>query len=148
MIVARIFESALFDASADKVWAVVRDFSSPERWSAEILSSAMENDAPPDQVGGIRVMKFDFGASARERLTGLSEIDRRLDYELLPPEELPFKDYRGTMQVIPITQTGQSVMSWASSFGVAEGDLEATAEGLASTYQSGMASLAAMLKQQ
>lgn len=138
MTVIRLLETGVINADADTVWTVLRDFTSAPKWTTEIVSSEMEDGASSSQVGGIRRMAFDFGAVARERLAALSDRERFFEYELLPPEELPVTEYLGKMQVIPIASSGQSLVMWRSSFGVADGDPEGAGLMLSQAYRSGI----------
>ena len=143
-MIFRLFESAVIAAPADAVWQIVRDFTSPPLWASEIIACEMEDAAGPSDIGAVRRMTFDFGATARERLAALSDAERWLEYELLPPEEVPFLGYEGRMQVVPITATDQSLMTWRSSFVAAPGGEDAAA-GLGKAYQSGMRGIARLL---
>lgn len=146
MTVVRLMESGVLDAGADAVWAILRDFSSASKWSEEITGCEMEGGAAPSQVGGIRKMTFSFGPVARERLVALSDRERFFEYELLPPEELPFKGYLGKMQVTPINETDQCVVSWASSFTVTDGDPAEAERQLGGAYRLGLKGLEAFVK--
>jgi len=47
-----VIRSAVIDAPIDRVWTVLRDFNSHERWHPAVTSSRMENDLDGDVVGG------------------------------------------------------------------------------------------------
>lgn len=144
MTVIRLQESGVINADADTTWQVLRDFTSAARWADEIVSCVMEGGAGVSEVGAIRCMTFDTGAVARERLAALSDRERFLEYELLPPEELPFRGYLGKMQVLPLWD-GRSVIIWSSSF-TASGDNPGEAgEFLSQAYRAGIAALDAHL---
>lgn len=145
MSLVRLFESGVVDADADRVWSLLRDFTSGPKWAEEISACEMEDGARSDQVGAVRRMAFAFGPVARERLVALSDQDRFFDYTLLAPEELPFRDYLGRMQVLPITDSGQSLVTWTSSFTAADGDADAAAEMLGRAYRSGFAGIRKLL---
>lgn len=141
MTVIRLFESGIIDAEADAVWAVLRDFTSAPKWSKEVTVCIMENGASPSQVGGVRRMTFDFGAVALERLVALSDRERFFEYELLPPEELPFRGYLGKMQVVPLSSSGKSVVQWSSSFTVEDADPVEAGHHLSQAYRSSLEGL-------
>jgi uncharacterized protein YndB with AHSA1/START domain len=49
-----VIQSAVIDAPIDRVWAVLRDFNSQDRWHPAVARSRMENDVGGDVVGGVR----------------------------------------------------------------------------------------------
>lgn len=134
----------MITAGADKVWQVLRNFTSAELWADEIVSCAMEGGAGLSEVGAVRRMTFDNGAVARERLLALSDRERFFEYELLPPEELPFEGYVGKMQVLPLSD-GRSVVIWSSSLTAADGNPGKASQFLSRAYQAGIAALDAYL---
>jgi uncharacterized protein YndB with AHSA1/START domain len=48
-----VIQSAVIDAPIDRVWAVLRDFNSQDRWHPAVARSRMENDVGGDVVGGV-----------------------------------------------------------------------------------------------
>lgn len=141
----RIFESGLVNVGVDRAWALVRDFVAPPRYAPEITSCTMENDAPADRVGAVRIMVFDGKVTARERLESLSDTERVVEYALLPPEELPVRNYLGRLQVIPVTESGKALITWSARFepeGMAPDDAVAW---LSKTYRSGIGGMRELL---
>ena len=45
-----VIQSAVIDAPIDRVWAVLRDFNSQERWHPAVARSRMENDVAGDEA--------------------------------------------------------------------------------------------------
>ena len=46
-----VIRSAVIDTPIDRVWAVLRDFNSHDRWHPAVAGSRMENDVAGDVVG-------------------------------------------------------------------------------------------------
>ena len=49
-----VYVSSVIDASADNVWARVRDFNGLPQWHPLIADCRIENNQPADRVGCIR----------------------------------------------------------------------------------------------
>jgi hypothetical protein len=49
--VVRVYVSSIIDASADDVWARIRDFNALPQWHPDIADSRIENGEPVDKVG-------------------------------------------------------------------------------------------------
>ena len=50
----RVYVSSVIDASADRVWSIVRDFNGLPRWMPVVADSRIEGGQPSDKVGCIR----------------------------------------------------------------------------------------------
>ena len=50
----RVTRSTVIDAPIERVWEVLRDFNSHDRWHPAVASSHIEHDEPSDQVGCVR----------------------------------------------------------------------------------------------
>ncbi|MGQ0577904.1 MAG: SRPBCC family protein [Betaproteobacteria bacterium] len=81
---ANVYRSAVIDAPADKVWALVRDFNGLPKWHPAIARSEIEGGPPGDRVGCVRRFTLkDGGGSLREKLLTLSDSGRTLTYNIL-----------------------------------------------------------------
>ena len=90
---ANVYRSAVIDAPADKVWALVRDFNGLPKWHPAIGKSEIEGGLPGDCVGCVRrfTLKKD-GGLLREKLLTLSDSGRTLTYNILvSPMPVAFK---------------------------------------------------------
>ena len=87
----KVYTSSVIDASADTVWARVRDFNALPLWHPLIADSRIENNQPADRIGCIRHFHTRDGGLIRERLLALSDYDysrseeRRVGKECIPP---------------------------------------------------------------
>ncbi len=134
-------------ATADRVWALVRDFDAMPAWNASVLSSRIE-DGPADRVGCRRVLDFGAGGVWVHRLSGLSDDDRVLQYRIVDgpqPSPMGLRDYRARMRVSPSGHDpgGACELEWTADFGTDEPD--AMRERAAQVFEAGFAGLRARL---
>src|SRR5215510_11468024 len=73
--VIRVYTSSVIEASADAVWAVIRDFNGLPRWAPFVADSRIEGGLPPDKVGCVRNFRLKEGGVIREQLLTLSDYD-------------------------------------------------------------------------
>ena len=107
--------STVVPADADTVWPIVRDFDGLPRWHPAITASELEGGAHPDQVGAVRRLTLADGGAVRERLVALDDRERRLTYAILD-SPFPVRDYRSTIRVLPVTASGECVVTWSVLF--------------------------------
>jgi Polyketide cyclase / dehydrase and lipid transport len=118
------YASTVINAPTDTVWAYVRDFSNLDEWQPAIESCEIEGGARPDQVGAIRRLTAQGGqATFRERLIAFDDEGRSLTYEFVE-SPLPVRDYRSTIRVAPVTNTGQTFVEWWGEFAADDKDAE------------------------
>ena len=123
---AKVYRSAVIDASADKVWAVVRDFNALPTWHPAIAESAIEGGLPSDRVGCVRrfTLRSD-GGLLRERLLALSDPERSYTYNILI-SPMPVANYVATLRFTPITAGDKTFAEWWAEFDVTSGPEQAT----------------------
>jgi hypothetical protein len=111
----RAYASTVVDASADEVWAAIRDFGGLSGWHPAVSESSIEDGPPPDRVGCIRHLRLQDGAVIRERLLHLSDAERSYSYNF---ETTPFavQNYHATLRVTPVTDGGRSFVEWWTTF--------------------------------
>jgi hypothetical protein len=113
--VARAYASGVVPASADKVWALVRDFNGMPDWHPAIKGSEIE-DGTNLVCGAVRKLDLGGGAAVRERLVTLDDVDRTYTYEFTDPGPFPVRTYRSTIRVAPVTDTGDAFIEWSCWF--------------------------------
>ncbi|MGH6628194.1 MAG: SRPBCC family protein [Burkholderiales bacterium] len=118
---ANVYRSAVIDAPADKVWALVRDFNGLPKWHPAIGKSEIEGGLSGDRVGCVRrfTLKAD-GGLLREKLLTLSDSGRTLTYNILV-SPMPVANYVATMRVTPITVGDRTFAEWWAEFDVTSG---------------------------
>ena len=110
-----VIQSAVIDAPIDRVWAVLRDFNSHDRWHPAVARSRMENDVAGDVVGGVRRFSLSDGAELREQLLSHSDREHTYTYCILD-SPLPLFDYMATVRLKPVTDGNQTFWDWRSQF--------------------------------
>lgn len=111
----RSYASAVINASADEVWAYLRDGGNLAEWRPGIATCAIEDGGPADRVGSVRRLIGVGDSVFRERLTLLDDAARRCSYDILDCP-LPVRDCRATIRVAPVTDTGQAFVEWQAEF--------------------------------
>lgn len=133
-----VYESGIIDASADRVWAVLRDFAGLRNIAGDILACDIEDARPADQVGVVRRLTVRGGAEVREQLVALSDHGRYFRYRMLPPEPFPMRDYLAKVSVTPITDGGKALVQWSGTFSIPDGEPDDIRDVLAGIYRSGI----------
>jgi len=143
-----VIRSAVIDAPIDRVWAVLRDFNSHDRWHPAVASSRMENDVGGDVVGGVRQFSLTDGAELREQLLRHSDREYTVTYCILD-SPLPLFDYVATMRLKPVTDGNQTFWDWRAQFRAPD-DRAAALENLVGQqiYEAGFSGLRKFLAEQ
>ena len=116
----KVYVSSVIDASADNVWARIRDFNGLPLWHPGIADSRIENNEPSDRVGCIRHFHTRDGGMIRERLLGLSDYDYTCTYEILE-SPMGVAGYVATLKLTPVTDGNRCFAEWSAEFDCAEG---------------------------
>jgi len=116
----QVYTSSVIDASADAVWARVRDFNAMPQWHPGIADSRIENDEPSDRIGCIRQFRTRDGGTIREKLLALSDYDYTCTYSILE-SPMGVDDYVSTLKLTPITDGARTFAEWSAEFECAEG---------------------------
>lgn len=115
-----IYVSSVINASADTVWARVRDFNGLPQWHPGIADSRIENSQPADRVGCIRHFHTRDGGMIREQLLALSDFEYSQTYEILE-SPMGVTNYVATLQLTPVTDGNRSFIEWSAEFECAPG---------------------------
>jgi hypothetical protein len=118
--VIRLYVSSVIDASADSVWARIRDFNGLPNWHPAIADSRIENQEPADRVGCVRHFHTRDGGMIRERLLALSDYDYACTYEILE-SPMGVENYVATLKLTPVTDGDRCFAEWSVEFDCAEG---------------------------
>lgn len=130
---ARAYSSGVVPASADEVWAAIRDYDGMPSWHPGITGSKIV-EGTNMVVGAIRELTLAGGGAVKERLVTLDDVDRSYTYEFTDPGPFAVRSYRATIRVTPVTDTGQAFVEWWAWF-----DAEAADEAdLVTTYSDGV----------
>ena len=101
---ATILRNVRLDCSAAEAWAVLRDVGHAEQAFPGVLTdSTIEGD--------VRTVTFANGFVARERIHGVCDEQRRVDYSVISG---PFTEHQAYMQVVP--EGHRCRFDWVSEF--------------------------------
>jgi hypothetical protein len=116
----RVYTSSVIDASADTVWARVRDFNGMPQWHPDIADSRIENSEPSDKIGCIRHFHSRDGGLIRERLLALSDYEYSCTYAILE-SPMGVDNYVATLKLTPVTDGSRTFAEWSAEFDCSEG---------------------------
>ena len=114
------YQSCIVNATADDVWATLRDFHDLE-WAKEVLPTIEKvGSQGPHEVGAGRLLNGTF----KETLLALDDEGKTLRYSIDNAPGTPVDDaidYVGTVRVHPVTSDGTSFVEWSSTWTNSEG---------------------------
>jgi NADPH:quinone reductase len=111
----RVTRSTIIDAPIERVWAVLRDFNSHDRWHDVVEASRIEGDERSDQVGCIRSFTLKSGDRIREQLLSLSDAEHTSTYCIVEAT-VPLQRYVATLTLKPVTDGARTFWQWQSTF--------------------------------
>ena len=111
----KVYTSSVIDASADAVWAHVRDFNGLPKWHPAIADSRIEGNWPADRIGCIRNFRLRDGGAIREQLLSLSDYDYQCTYSILE-SPMGVENYVATLRLTPITDGDRTFVEWTAEF--------------------------------
>jgi Polyketide cyclase / dehydrase and lipid transport len=112
---ARAYASSVINAPIDKVWDRIRDFNALANWHPAVAKSAIEGGEPSGQVGCVRVLTLQNGATIREQLLEMSDLGHHYSYSILEGP-LPVANYRATLRLRRISDGNRTYGEWSASF--------------------------------
>ncbi len=137
------YNSTVVDAQIDKTWETMRNFHELG-WASPVVESVDKvGDIGGDQPGARRVLNGVF----HETLISLDDGARSFSYSIDDGPGAVAKDavsnYIGAVQLHPVTDTGQTLVVWTSSYD--SDDSEAVGELCNPIYRALLAQLKAHL---
>ena len=142
----KVYTSSVIDASADAVWAHIRDFNGLPKWHPAITESRIEGNWPSDRIGCVRNFRLTDGGVIREQLLTLSDYDFQCTYSILE-SPMGVDGYVATLKLTPVTDGDRTFAEWWAEFDCAperESDLaQSIGQGV---FQSAFDSLKAMFR--
>lgn len=109
----KVSESIEIAAPIDKVWALVGDYSHPEKWMPTIESTISQSN----EKGSVRELHLKSGGSIKEELKNLDGEKHVIQYKIIDPTEpsvMPVNNYSARISV-EATPTGSKV-EWDAAF--------------------------------
>ena len=113
---AKSYASTVINASAEDVWARIRDFNGLATWHGGLVAtSEIEDGRAGDQVGGIRSFTLTDGTHLREKLLAHSDLERSYIYDF---QKTPFDvdNYEATIRVSPVTDGGTAFVQGRTDY--------------------------------
>jgi hypothetical protein len=111
----KVYTSSVIDASAEAVWAHVRDFNRLPQWTPFVADSRIEGGQPSDKVGCVRNFRLKDGAVIREQLLALSDYDFQCTYAMLE-SPMGVTNYVATLKLTPVTDGTRTFAEWWAEF--------------------------------
>jgi hypothetical protein len=113
---AKSYYSAIFEQSAEQVWAAIRDFGS-YTWAGSVSESFIEEGKAGTEVGAIRNARLgNTVVIHRQRLLAYSDLERFYSYEFCEPFPYPIRNCVITLRVTPIVDNNGSFVEWYATF--------------------------------
>lgn len=133
--------STVINASADDVWALIRDFEHMDGWFEGMPPAVIEDGRASTEVGCVRRFEANGQIMARERLIALDDAARRQVYAILE-SIFGLRGYSGTITVTPVTDGDRAFVEWTGVFEADAAEAEASIAMLRdSVYTTGLESL-------
>ena len=137
----KVYTSSVIDASADAVWAHIRDFNGLPKWHPAIAESRIEGNWPADRVGCIRNFQLRDGGTIREQLLSLSDYDYQCTYSILE-SPMGVDNYIATLKLTPVTDGNLTFAEWSAEFDPSPGQERKLADSIGQgVFQTGFDSL-------
>ena len=112
---AKAYYSTVFPQPAAAVGEIIRDFNNYPVWVGGAGESRIEDGKSGDAVGAVRNVQYR-DRTIRQRLLGLSDIERTQTYGFCGPASLPVEGFAATLRVTPIVDGDRSFVEWWASF--------------------------------
>ena len=142
-----VVRSTVIDAPIERVWAVLRDFNSHDRWHDVVAESRIEGDERGDQVGCVRSFMLKDGNRIREQLLTLSDSEHRSTYCIVEAT-VPLQRYVATLTLKPVTDGDRTFWHWESTFATPPGRERELREMVArDVYEAGFENLRRHLRE-
>jgi NADPH2:quinone reductase len=119
-VLQHVVRSTVIDAPIGRVWAVLRDFNSHDRWHDVVAESRIEGSDRSDQVGCIRSFTLKDGNRIREQLLTLSDSEHKSTYCIVEAT-VPLLRYVATLTLKPVTDGDRTFWHWESTFATPSG---------------------------
>ena len=142
----RVYTSSVIEASADAVWAVIRDFNALPKWTPFVADSRIEGGVSADTVGCVRRFRLRDGGEIREQLLALSDYDYQCTYSIIE-SPMGVENYVATLKLTPVTDGNRTFAEWSAEFDCPPARESELAQGIGQgVFQAGFDSLKSMFR--
>jgi hypothetical protein len=107
----KVEKSITINASPDKVWAIVKDFGSFQKWEPLVTDIKLEKKGEDT----LRTLTLKSGGKVIERLKGIDEEAMKLKYEIVEGS-VPVADYNSFIVVTKGSNPNESNVTWVGRF--------------------------------
>ena len=107
----KVEKSITINASPDKVWAIVKDFGSFQKWEPLVSDIKLEKKGEDT----LRTLTLKSGGKVIERLKGIDEEAMKLKYEIVEGS-IPVADYNSFIVVTKGSNPNESNVTWVGRF--------------------------------
>jgi len=107
----KVEKSITINASPDKVWAIVKDFGSFQKWEPLVTDIKLEKKGEDT----LRTLTLKSGGKVIERLKGIDEEAMKLKYEIVEGS-VPVSDYNSFIVVTKGSNPNESNVTWVGRF--------------------------------
>jgi carbon monoxide dehydrogenase subunit G len=140
----KVTEDVTINATADAVWAKVKNFNALKDWHPAVADSA---DDKGNVVGSLRTVKLMDGGTLLETLEGYDDAKKKYNYRAKDGGALPVTNYTSTLTVLD--EGGKAKVEWRGAFyrgypnnnPPPEQNDEAALAAVTGVYKSGLANL-------
>ncbi len=107
----KVEKSITINSSPDKVWAIVKDFGSFQKWEPLVTDIKLEKKGEDT----LRTLTLKSGGKVIERLKGIDEEAMKLKYEIVEGS-VPVADYNSFIVVTKGSNPNESNVTWVGRF--------------------------------
>lgn len=140
----KVTEKVTIDASADAVWAKIKNFDALKDWHPAVAESPADKG---NEEGSVRSIKLKGGGTLSESLERYDDARKLYSYRAKDGGALPVTNYTSTIQVT--AEGGRAVVEWRGAFYRAfpnnnpppDQNDEAAVAAVTGVYTSGLANL-------
>ena len=140
----KVTEKITIEASADAVWAKIRNFDALKDWHPAVAESPADKG---NEVGSVRSLKLKGGGALVESLERYDDAKKLYSYRAKDGGALPVTNYTSTISVK--ADGGKAVVEWRGAFyrgypnnnPPADQNDEAAIAAVTAVYKAGLANL-------
>ena len=111
----KVEKTVVIDASADKVWGLIKDFGNWQKWHPAIENTKLDkrkSDSGEEET--VRLLSLKGGGTLLENLKSIDEDSKQMKYGIIEGV-LPVADYYSTISVKAV-DGGKSEVKWMGRF--------------------------------
>ncbi len=115
----RVTKSAIVNATAEKVWTVIKDFEKMASWHPVVAQSSTDINQD-NAIGTVRTCNLEGGGVVKEVLLEHDDHKRTFSYQFLE-SPMPMSNAATRVEVKSVTEGDQTYIEWSMGFEPDEG---------------------------